>query len=509
MAEAKLPDLSEYLEAWRDDVDLLRQNRLLSESRLLSFAKDRGIAVHGVVSGDPGEFYECGWLKADGFDNEGDPLFHPFRLFPLYKLSEAYWKEISFCCESDPNAAADLARQYVGELLPSMDAFQQPAAYWNAIADLCILLEPFYWPSIVGKQTRSAFVDEEDFEHRQRDHEERVNTLLASQDPGVWREAHKNLRIFAALLDKNDRLYLLLRASAWSERERITGKLSGAMWLRHMAEVMRRAFEEACAVYWQEEDEAFGWWNPGGRRVAFGADRPLDDIPEARRYMARRYGLHSGSYVRWYLEGETEYFAVTTALPEAEAAGIELRNLHGNLAVNRNNVAVRIADWLASDRAQKRFSFLSFDTDVPEVRKRIGALIKDDAVVGYINASTPDFELANFTGDELLAIALYLEMDLTLPVQELLNGEWASVRSAGDFRDRYVQVIGRQPSGFKSQVWGRTLAEYALQYPDSEDGHERPFVAAVRAALRTRRVMYDRQQERFCFDPVTFEAIER
>ncbi len=41
-------DLRSYLENWSDDLELLRQNRLLDEGTFLRFARDRGIAVSGV-----------------------------------------------------------------------------------------------------------------------------------------------------------------------------------------------------------------------------------------------------------------------------------------------------------------------------------------------------------------------------------------------------------------------------------------------------------------------------
>lgn len=509
MPESRLPDLAAYFEAWREDVELLRQNALLSESRLLSFARDRGVAVRGVVAGDPGAFHERGWLKADGHDNAGTPLFHPFRLLPLHKLCEAYRKQMAFCAGSNEEAAAESARRFVNEWLPSADAFHEPSVHWNTIADMCVLLEPLYWPGIVGKRTMPLMTEEAEYWQRYMAYRQRVLALLASQDMELWQKAHESVRVFAGLLDKNERLYLLLRASVWSERERITGTVSGAMWLRHMGEVVRRGFEEADGVTWPEEDQAFGWWRPGGRSMAFGAERPLDELQESRRYMARRYGLHSGSYVRWYLEGETEHAAVERALPEADATGIELMNLHGAIAVNRDNAVLRLHDMLRIDRDHKRFSFLSFDTDVTAVVKSIRRLVADDAIVGYIDASSPDFELANFTGDELLAIALHLETDLELPVERLLCEDWGSVSSARDFRDRFASIVGRPPMGFKGQSWGRALAEYALEYPAFDNGRERPFIAAVRAALRTRKVMYDQQRERFCFDPQTFETVER
>jgi hypothetical protein len=37
------------LRKWSQDLKVLRQNQLLSESSFLSFARDRGLAIRGVI----------------------------------------------------------------------------------------------------------------------------------------------------------------------------------------------------------------------------------------------------------------------------------------------------------------------------------------------------------------------------------------------------------------------------------------------------------------------------
>jgi len=78
-------DLSKYLHRWSRDLKVLRQNSLLSEPAFLSFARDRGLGVSGAVTGDPSEFYERGWLSADG-RWDGKHQFHPFRFYVLHEV---------------------------------------------------------------------------------------------------------------------------------------------------------------------------------------------------------------------------------------------------------------------------------------------------------------------------------------------------------------------------------------------------------------------------------------
>lgn len=60
MDTSKIPDFSQHREEWAHDLEILRQNRLLNESALISFAKDRGLPLWWVVAGDPGGFHMRG-----------------------------------------------------------------------------------------------------------------------------------------------------------------------------------------------------------------------------------------------------------------------------------------------------------------------------------------------------------------------------------------------------------------------------------------------------------------
>src|SRR5260370_37791679 len=116
------------------------------------------------------------------------------------------------------------------------------------------MMAPVYWPQITSG-TRvvwgtTAVIDIEalfDAYHR------RVITLLSSLDRQYWRSVHAQLRREIASLDDNTDLYVLLRVSRWEQRERLKGPISGALWMRHMAEIIRRGFEEAHGVQWPEE----------------------------------------------------------------------------------------------------------------------------------------------------------------------------------------------------------------------------------------------------------------
>lgn len=64
-AQAIETEFSKDLQRWSRDLQVLRQNWLLDESAFMSFARDRGLSISGVVKGEPSEFHARGWLSAD------------------------------------------------------------------------------------------------------------------------------------------------------------------------------------------------------------------------------------------------------------------------------------------------------------------------------------------------------------------------------------------------------------------------------------------------------------
>lgn len=502
------PSFEPQLAAWAEHLELLRQNGLLSESRFISFAKDRGVAVRGVVTGDPGDLFRKGWLTSDGVDAEGQPLFHPFRIYSLRQVLALYRRPFTVSQPLDPGNLTRFVEQMV-ELAPTTEQIVTRGGEVNRVVNLAILVEPVYWPRIVGRLSMSGLLAENTFRAHMDGYRTMVRDLVAGLDPDEWMNAHESLRIEAARMDEDDALYRLLRLSLWSRREKLKGPVAGALWLRHIAEVLRRAFEDVHEQRWPEEDQAFGWWQPGARARWYGSDRLFDHTLESRRNVSWEYGLMTGSAVRWYVEGETEYFAVLEALPDASRIGVELENLRGALGTGRRNAPLGLRDWLAEDRRQKRFSMISFDRDVKASVKVIRRQIQTGNLVGMVFAHEPDFEFANFAVDELVEVAARIDEKHGVSGEALRAADWSSVRYGGAFEHRYLETSARKPRGLKGEEWGRALCVFADEHPRrSNDGSERPFWRAVGIALRSRGVHYDRDTERYRLDPETLERAE-
>lgn len=502
MQRDDIPSLAKYFSDWSDDLNELRQNQLMDEMEFTNFAYERGIDAAHVAWHSLNAYYEQGVLTEDGLHWSDKRGIHPFRFYLLLQ----FLKE----CRREVILLPDISKTYVDELAQRLETkspkgkdVEQKLRTANNIIDLAILLEPIYWADITGWE---MFQDDTTPLDNYR---LKVCDLIKTLDPQKWEAVHRELRGHAAKIDRNDELYLLLRLSSWDKRYKLQGRISAALWLRHIAEFIRRAFEEIHAVEWQEEDRFYGYWHPGNRETHFGFERPLDNGNIAISYIAWNFGLYTSSSVRWYVEGWTEYYAIRHILPIPEVYGIELINLKGNIASEKASVAMKVTDSLEEDKRQRRFSMISFDMDDKQNVKFFRDRVERDQVVGFITANQPDFEFANFALAELVEIAAHLDDQNGLDGNVVRNADWSEVKSGKSFEHGYMKIpTGRRE--LKGEAWGKALAEYAKEKPFRSDNQlERPFITEIRASLQCRIANYDSQKDALRFDPITFKQIPR
>lgn len=488
----------------RERYSEILQNSLLDESGLIRFTRARGIAVSGVVSGDPSKFKEMGWLDSDELPNDDTVLFHPFRIYPLHLAVESCRLNIG---------PSSINRKTFGDFLnktkdflPELDHITRNAKFANEIANIAILLEPIYWPIITSRTSWNGLIEYESHNALVESYKEKILLLIQNLDIEVWRKRHEELRFKAAQLDDNGDIYILLRLSPWIKRERIKGHIAGALWFRHMAEILRRAFSEVHDVVWPEEDQAFEQWYPGARERVYGTEYPTKEPTKAKPHVAFEFGLHTGSTLRWYLEGDTEYYAALHLLPLAASGGIELVNLKGAVGNERANAALRLADGLIQDQELLRFSFITFDMDVPANVRAIKRQVENGNVVGYVNKNSPDFEFGNFTLEELIEVAAYMDEKNGANTDKLKNGDWSNISNGRQFEEKYKKLTEIGERGLKGKQWGASLAEFARRNPYIDKKEKtRPFFETVKYALQSRRVSYTYQRKNYSINPESFQ----
>ena len=490
-----------------EEYSSIRQITLMQESKIIRFAKERGVPLSGVITGDPKKFLEIDWISSDGVNEINKDLFHPFRIYPFHVAIEM--------CRFNVSASSSINRDSFKEFLskscdflPSLDFIKERVRLANDIVDLAILLEPIYWSKLTNKTKLSAFIDFEEHEYKVDQYKIRILSFIKDLDPEIWAKHHESLRITAARLDNNFELYMLLRLSPWAKREKIVGQIGGALWLRHIAEVIRLAFTEVHNINWLEEYEAYGIWHKGAKERIYGTEKPIDNSLLTKQHLAFEFGLYTGSTIRWYLEGDTEYYAASYALPKAALGGIELINLKGIFNENSKNF-LRLEDNLSQDRALRRFSFISFDKDVKTNIKFLENQVKDGKVVGYINCNQPDFEFENFTLEELIEVAIGIDKAQGLDTQKLRTADKSNIKSGKEF-EKYYYEHSETKQSLKGNLWGKCLAEYALDNKLKEkDKIKRPFIETLEYALHSSIVRYEYQRDNFYIDSDDFKNKKR
>jgi hypothetical protein len=503
-----LSESQELIQYLSNDLASCRQNSLLAEGEFIRFCKNRDIPVFGVHTGDPSKLQKSGLLREDSRKEDGQPLYHPFRFFIVHEVLDSLRSPLARSSYLERERVLPTLERHVREWLPSDEQISARAAKASEIVELAILLEPLYWQYVTGVILGSVFTMEG--KPNYSNYIKVVKQFVESLCPEQWKAHHDILRRRAANIDDNGSLYLLLRLSCWEQRQKLTGKISLALWIRHIAEMIRLAFEEIHGVIWDEEDWAYGHWYEDGRKFTYGFERPLDQPDEAQSRLAFLFRLATGSSVRWYVEGETEFSAISKLIPKPASEGIELINLKGNIATGKDNIAMKLAEALAQDKAQRRFSMISFDVDVEANVKLIRKQVSEDRVIGFIGANSPDFEFANFTLEELVEIACRIEEHYGFARQSLLEGDWKGIASGKEFEKKYCSLSKRRPRSLKGSEWGGFLAEYAMENTLRTDNRqERPVVSQVHMGLAARTAHYDYQKESLCFDEESFQLMKR
>jgi hypothetical protein len=456
-----LPDIRLERELW-DQRDEHRQNSLMAESAFLSFLSERGIPVFGIVEGEPGTFFRRLWLDCDGVDQHGSPLFHPFRLFPVHRILDRCKLRIARGASLNPDGYLRLAESSLKDI-PNDQEFKALGREWNRVVDLATLLEPIYWPRIVEGRRFSSNLSITHSTTTLAQYRAKMLAFVRTLDLKLWKRVHACLLIDASWMDRNTHLYVLLRVASWKQREALTGSLSGAMWLRHMAEVIRRGFEDGFDQQWPEEFESGGHFYEGVKETIFGAERPLDNAMRTKPFIAHEFGLFTGSSVRWYVEGVTEYAALQELLVDPAYYGIELVNLQGEIAARRGNIAIKLENMLREDRRLRRFSMISLDADVGANVAFIRRQILADNLVGGVALHKPDFEFANFSLAELVEIAATMDEQNGLSDTSIRQANCDGITGAKEFGQWYQAASARCGGNLKGEAWGRVLGRHARE----------------------------------------------
>ena len=457
-------------------------------------------------------------------------LFHPFRFYVLYHLNNVLGLHISkmqiFYQEGYPrliNSSLSSFNHWTGS-----EQFVSRVRMWNDTASLVIVTEPSTYVRIFHSIRYDPFEVEnfqtgaEEISKHIEEYWNGVNELY--QKIGVKRleELRFELCIATQMLDPNRWIHTLLCLGESKLRLELEGRLGGALLLRTMAEMLRRASEKAFDTKLREEDEiGFGEVPEAVKETLYGSNRLLDDLQAAGEF-AKRHGLSYRPHVHMYGEGATEQGAIHCFF-KLMGISVPVTNLHG-LIKERNSMATFFRDSLRSDIKAQMCSIVVIDGDardrenvrILERAARDNQIVDDDGIFGRFFLSKPDFEFENFEGGELEEVLWKWagEKNPSQADREVLHSHVQGATNSSEFFTGVQHAAQSLPQLYrydKCEEWGEELMKYALKHPYKQ-GKKRLILQALEVALHWEKPNLERYEigkKTYMVDPKTGELVNR
>lgn len=438
--------------------------------------------------------------------------FHPFRLFVLFHIRRSFAVHYSQI-QSFVNAAG-LQKLVESEAswLRQHSAEGTFAASWNwrnDLAALAVATEPLQYPAVSGVTRGSALAEDKDFWRDMDALRSEVTNCYRVLGIEDLREIHQELCIAAELLDPNKDVHVLLRLSGRNLIDDIEGHLGGAMLVLAMAEVIRRETETVFGASFPEEDErGFGYTPETLKQHLYGTRRLLDGTEREKAELVRRFGLDYGPRLRWYVEGDTECAALQSVF--GGRGYVEIVNLRGSVA-ERGGKGVAFRENLALDVTAGRFSFVSIDGDRSDYVRVVRRAAEADEFTGRMFISRPDFELQNFTHDELEEIIWQAaeESGADATRREDMHARVLAAQSGAEILKVAKAAVPELAQLEKGRDWGLRLIRYAFRKPEVAPGRRRTLVDAIETAMRTHQASFHRHRSEYRVDPSTGDLVRR
>jgi hypothetical protein len=177
--------------------------------------------------------------------------FHPFRLLVLHQIARV------FTIRTSPVQYLLHPPGYqnvISYQIESLDAWSSSEKAverfntWNTMAEVAISFESIYHGRVFGRIRWRVLMTEEESALKTCEYGDRVKMLIEERDVDLLESYRQDLCSAAEIMDDNKILHVLIRLTRWHGRHDVKSKLGGCMLLLAMAEVIRRAMEEALVV---------------------------------------------------------------------------------------------------------------------------------------------------------------------------------------------------------------------------------------------------------------------
>ncbi len=519
-----------------EDIIHLWQLRLLKADLVVSRRKlnlvglvDRGVDDYGHhIYSDERQLHQHpkGWANAEKTIRPLragiELLFHPFRYYVLFDLNRVFDLHISrmqMFLQEGYHRVLDFILSSFNQWSGS-DQFASRIEAWNDVASLAIVTEPCMYIRIFRSIRFSLqFVDTMDNGAEQMsqqiDEYWKKHVVALYEKIGIERleKIRQELCIATQMLDSNRWVQTMLCLGRGNLRTELKDRLGGALVLRTMAEMLRRAAEKVFDLKLREEDElGFGWMPEDVKAKVYGSNRLLDGDENVAREFMRQYELHYGLRLRFYVEGATEWAALRHQFQAVGANYIEVINLAGEVAQKRGK-GVAFRENLRSDIAMHVFSIVLIDGDRDDFVFAVKKAASDDEICGSFFISAKDFEFASFDLSELEEIlwSIALEDQDNKVIEEnrqMLHEAIKNAENAEELKKKAAKALPQLAQFSKGEKWGEKLIEYAWEHPLRE-GNERQVIQAIRVALTTRTASYQVTRHDYRVDENTGQLVKR
>lgn len=501
-------DKESVVRLWQ--LGLLRADVIIATKKLrrpgLVLLKKIAEAQYAYGDGRPHRIYPDGLGRAAARFRDLDPAiqlrFHPFRFFVLYMYDRI--------CRSYPAPSFLSLSVHRTLLRKSFEAAQRNSgsgrvvssfAKVNAIAGLAIASEPWAYPRLFNRW--SIRFDHDDYLKALDDHWDKLRSIYEVSGESPILDGWNWLCNAAVGLEPNVRLHEKLRLARSEVREKqLKGPLAGAMFLKTMAETLRRTAEATFETRWPEEGEH--WEGGDYKDHAYGARRIFDGDRNASNEVLKTYWRGIGLQATWYVEGSTELGALKEFFGP-NPVGISFVNLQGRLDT-------RLPELLKNDRVNGIYSIISVDGDRRDNLKLLQLAAKADKFFGLCHISVPDFEFANFSLVELQEILWQIATENKAPPES----HALLIESTKDATGKTQLLKGAQRLKHLRQLptneaWGRRLIDFARKNPRKDEEAERPIIRALHDGRRAAYGLYshrhDMRERRV--DPVTLDLVDK
>jgi hypothetical protein len=443
------------------------------------------------------------------------PLFHPFRCYVLYHIYNKL--KLNFSSEQTLLNTKGFER-LISLHVESYNYWSSKKdtslllKYWNYITSIAVISEPFVHRIIFNKVTMDISDNYKSILDRLKKIREKVVNLFQMIDEVHIEYYRDEICTDAEIIDSNKYLHLIIRLMKSDERKKLKEHISSAILFLTMAECLRRTLELAFQKEYPEEDECgFGEVFRSAKLLLQSSTRVLDGDRVVANQFLRRFGLDYGIRINVYVEGDTEFEALSSEF--STNSSVLIINLRGNFK-EKQGKGVSFRESLKNDIKSKIFSIILFDSDVSENYRAVQQAAKLDEICGVFFISKPDFELQNFKIDELIEIAFQLAAKKGLKDSSLkeLKKDIKKAKSAKEF---FIILHEQSPifrSVSKGAEWGKALVEYARWNSlgkEFGDENDRLINQIIRIIYNGFNASYEVTKQKQKVDPISGKLIER